>query len=180
MSKIEITRKMMEAAKDYIPLAIKEAWAADCGAKCFDRLAITADEEPMPPMYMVNYGLKSRYLMAVLAGMYFGAEYTPDEKDPALMGVEDYDAWAGSHVLNQIERWKFDAALKSKAFDILYDYKDMEKRISSQISGLLAVQNDFVIRQSEYMANQIKQFPQLLEQMKELQGKGDASGKSNS
>lgn len=175
--KIEITRELLEAARDYVPLAEKEAWVAENAPKCFDRLMITSDDEPLPPMYMVNTGLKSRYLMAALIGLYFGkADWTvSDENEKWLLPVENYDAWAGSHVFNQLERWKRDTELRSKAYDLMYDYKDLEKRFSTQISSLLAVQNDSVVRQAEYTATQIKEtLPAVVEQLKGLQEQKDA------
>ena len=168
--KIELTKELMLGARDYIPLAEKEAWVAENAPKCFDQLAITADDEAMPPMFMVNTGLKSRYLMAALVNLYFRAKKTDaSEADEWLMSVEEYDAWAGSHVFNQLERWKRDGDLKFKAYDLLYDYKDLEKRFSAQISSLLAVQNDPVIRQEQQTATNIKDLPAVLEQLKALQ-----------
>lgn len=169
MEKIEITKEILLAANSYVPLELKEAWAAGNAPKCFDKLSITADGEAMPPMYMVNTGLKSRYLMAALAKLYFGLEYEADAADEELMSIADYDKWAGSHVINQIDRWKRDPDVKSKCFDILYDYRDLEKRFASQIGSLLNVQNDSVLRQSEYMAAQMKELPQVVEQLKGLQ-----------
>ena len=58
--KIELTKELMTAARDYVPLEEKEAWVAENAPRCFDKLAISADDEPLPPMYMVNAGLKSR------------------------------------------------------------------------------------------------------------------------
>ena len=172
--KIEITKELLEAARDYVPLAEKEAWVADAAAKCFDKLAIALDDDPVPPMYMVNTGRKSRYLMAALIGLYFGkTEDIGTDEDPWELPTEVYDAWAGSHVFNQLERWKRDNELKFKAYDLLYDYKDLEKRFATQLSGLLAVQNDSVIRQAEYSSAQMKDLPLLLEQLKELQEKKD-------
>ncbi len=176
----EITKEALLAAADYVPLDVKEAWAAETAPKCFDKLAITADGEAVPPMYMVNTGLKSRYLMAALVRLYLRQEIEADEKDAALMSVDCYDAWASGHPLNQIERWKRDADLRDKCFDLLSDYKDLEKRFSAQIASLLAVQNDPVIRQSEMSRMMVKELPAVLEQLKELQageGKADDDGK---
>ena len=194
--KITLTSEMMERARDYVPLAEKEAWCAENAPRVFDKLAITADGETMPPMYMVNAGLKSRYLMGALTKLYFGVETTQsfavtapvkdaegDGKDEWLMSEADYDRWAGSHVFNQLERMKRDAWHKIKAFDLLADYRDLEKRFSTQISGLLAVQNDPVIRQNELSTAVVKELPQIMQALRELQvvkqggdGDGDSSG----
>lgn len=171
MSKtIELTKEMIQAAKDYVPVAVKEQWVSDCAEKCFDRLSITADGEQMPPMYMVNDSLKARYLMGAFVGMYLGLKYEPDESHALLMSAEDYDKWSGSHVFNQIERLKRDPDVRDKCFDMLYDYRMLEKRLHSSVLGLLTVQNDPVIRQNEMMAAQVKAMPEVLRQIKELRG----------
>ena len=169
--KIILTAEMIQSAKDYIPVGIKEAWVSDNASKCFDRLQITADGEQMPPMYMINESLKARYLMGAFVGMYLGINYMPDDSDPTLMASADYDRWAGSHIFNQIERMKRDPDVRDKCFDLLYDYRALEKRFHSSIIGLLAVQNDSVIRQQDLMATQMKQMPELMRQLKELTGK---------
>ena len=175
--KIEITKEIMLAARDYVPNAEKEAWAAENATKCFDKLSIKgSDGEPAPDMYMVNSGLKARYLMGAFVGMYLGQKFEAEQDGSALMSEADYDRWAGSHAINQIERWKRDADLRDKCYDMLSDFKDLEKRLSAQISGLLSVMNDPVMRQNEYMAAQVKQMPELLEQLKEFQGKVEENG----
>ena len=179
MSKrIELTKEMMEAARDYLPNAVKESWVADNAPKCFDKLSITAaDGEPAPPMYMLNTGLKARYLMGAFIGLYLSIDYEAEsEENGALMTEADYDKWAGSHVLNQVERWKREASLRDKCYDMLADFKDLEKRMSTQINSLLNVMNDTVMRQNDYMSAQLKELPQLLEQLQDLQDrKGEAS-----
>lgn len=171
-----ITREMMLKARDYIPLAEKEAWVQQCADRCFDRLAITVGEDQMPPMFSINTELKSRYLMAALVGLYFGARFESESGNENLMTASEYDAWAIKHPLNQIERWKHDAELKNKCFDLLADYKDLEKRLSAHIGSLLTVQNDFVMRQNQYMDAQMKQMPELVEQLQMLQGKRESDG----
>lgn len=175
-AKKQLTKAIMEQARDYISLAEKEAWVAENAPKCFDKLSITADGKPVPPMYMVNTSLKSRYMMAALVGLYFGEKIEGTSDDKWLMSEKQYDEWAGSHIINQMERMKQDAALRFKTYDIMADYKDLEKRFSAQLSGLLAVQNDSIIRQSEMVDNQVKaELPKLLMQLKEMQEK-DGNG----
>lgn len=172
MEKLIITKEMMEAARDYLTNAEKEAFVAEFATRCFDKLAITGtDGEPAPDMYMVNSGLKARYLMGAFAKLYFGAPFEGDE-----MSEEEYDLWAGSHVLNQVERWKREAELRDKCYDLLADFKDLEKRLSTQINGLLNVMNDTVLRQNDYMAAQVKELPAMLKALQELQeGKGESA-----
>lgn len=166
---ITLTKEMLLAAKSYIPNAEKEMWVADTAAKCFDRLSIAVDGDPVPDMYIINTGLKYRYLMTALVSKYFGMEYEADEKDTALMSEADYDRWASGHVFCEIDRWKRDKDVVDKCFDLLYDYHDLEKRFSSQIASLLGVQNDPVMRQAQYGVAQLKELPKLLTQLRELQ-----------
>ena len=175
MERIEITREMLLAANDYVPNAEKIEWVNTVADRCFDRLAIKVDEENMPPMYMVNYALKSRYLMAALVSLYLHGEFAAEADDELLMSEADFDKWAGGHALCQIDRWKRDAELRDKCFDLLYDYHDLEKRLSTQINGLLAAQNDYVVRQSQQMANAaMNDLPKILDLLKELQDKAEA------
>ena len=173
---MEITKQSLEYARTYVPLREKEAWVAENAAKCFDRLSITSGDDEMPPMYQVNTGLKSRYLMQALAGLYFGDTYYADVKDPAMMSEKGYDDWAGSHVFNQLERLKRDPEIRDKCFDLLTDFRDLEKRFSAQINGLLTVQNDFVLRQSQYVIAQTKELPKIIEQLKALQNGEENDG----
>ena len=171
---IVLTRELIAGAKDYLPDAVKEAWTAENAAKCFDKLQITADGEAMPPMYAVNASLKARYLMAAFAGLYLGAEYEAEADNVALMSVADYDRWAGSHVFNQMERMKRFIEVRDKIFDIIEDYRALEKRFHAAIGNLLTVQNDPVIRQNEVTSNAVKELPEVLKQLEALQ-----AGKEN-
>lgn len=174
---IEVTRDMIIAASDYMPNAEKEAWVTATAKKCFDRLAITSNGETMPEMYMINTGIKSRYLMTALVSKYFHQPYEADTTDDALISEADYDRWAGGHIFGQLERWKKDYDLRNKCFDLLYDFNDLRNRLTSQIMGLLTIQNDSVLRQSQYMDTQFKQLPQIIEQLKELTArKGETDG----
>lgn len=179
MDKKIVTKEMIQEAKDYTTNAFKEAWCKDIAPRCFDRLAITADDEPMPPMYMVNEGLKKRYLMTAFVKGYLMRAYEPDKNDDMLMSEKDYDAWAGGHVFCQLERLKKDKDICDKCYDILYDYREMEKRLSAQISGLLNAQNDFVQRQSQLMTAQLKELPQVREQLEELIKRREKDGAEN-
>ena len=170
---VEITREMLTAARDYVPLSEKEAWAAESAAKCFDRLEITAGGERLPAMYAVNSSRRSRYLMGALAGLYFGVSFDAEEGDPALMREDCYDAWAGGHVLNQLERWKRDPEARNKCFDLAADFKDLEKRFSAQLMNLLNVQNDPVARQNELTAAAVRELPGVLGEIRALRGNSE-------
>ena len=179
MDKKILTKEMIQEAEDYTPNAFKKAWCGETAPKCFDRLAITADGEPMPPMYMVNEGLKKRYLMTVFVKGYLKQECEPDSGDEALMSEADYDRWAGSHVFCQMERLKKDKDICDKCYDMLYDFRELDKRLSAQISGLLNAQNDFVQRQNQLMSAQFMQLPQVKEQLEEMIKRRKKDGAEN-
>lgn len=170
-SKITITEKMLLSARDYVPYEEKEAWVNETASKCFDRMLITVDDDSMPPMFKVNVGLKNRYLMAAFASLYMRVEFESDPSDATLMSVAEYDKWASGHVFNQIERWKKDLELRDKCYDLLADFKSLEKWLMSEMNGLLDVQNDAVLRQSQINTLAFKELPTLLEELKELQNK---------
>lgn len=164
-----VTKQMILDARSYVPIAEKEAWIIDAASKCFDRLSISVDDEPMPEMYMVNTALKSRYLLTFLVSKYFGLEYEADPKDEALMSEAEYDSWASGHIFGEIDRWKKELDVRNKCYDLMYDFHNVEKWMTSQIMGELNVRNDFVLRQSQYMDNQVRQMPEIMEQFRSLQ-----------
>lgn len=173
MERFEVTRERMEAARDYMPLKEKEAWLDKVAAHCMDVLKIRVEDADMPDMYMANSGKKSRFLMAALLGYYFGeADVKPDE----LMDYEQYDRYAGSHIVSQIERWKSDLSLRNKCYDLLSDWRDLTMRLGCTISGLLEVQNDTVLRQNMAMNDEMAKLPGLMEELRKL---GEAREKTN-
>lgn len=173
-----LTKNMMLSARTYLPLAEKMTFVNENAPKCFDRLQISAGDDAMPPMYMENTALKSRYLMFALLVKYFHLLVnveTENEKPGELLAEEDFDYFAGGHIFSQIERFKSDAALRDRCFDLLNDYRDLERRMNAQISGLLAVQNDPVMRQSMLMRADMMVLPGLMDELKKLSGqKGGA------
>ena len=179
MEKFELTKETLLRARTYVPLEEKMAFVDENASKCFDRLQISADNDAMPPMYMENTALKSRYLMYALAVKYLRlaveSEFVKDEPS-ALLTVNEYDRFAGAHVLNQIQRFKSDAETRDICFDLLTDYADFEKRFNAQIHGLLTVQNDAVMRQSMMMKADMAQMPALLGEIKKLGEKKDGEG----
>lgn len=166
-----LTKDTMLAARTYLPLAEKMALVNENAPKCFDRLQIAADDDAMPTMYMENTALKSRYLMYALAAKYFGFEVETEQENGVpsdLLTEEEYDYYAGGHIFSQIERFKSDAALRDRCFDLLSDYRDLERRMNAQIAGLLNVQNDPVMRQSMLMRADMSALPVLMEELKKL------------
>ncbi len=173
MEKFVLTREIMIAARDYIPLDEKEQFIDYCAQRCFNAVKITTDgKDEVPDMYMIDTGRKSRYLMTAVVKFYLGLPGIYGEEDnELLMTVDQYDRFAGSHVLNQIKSWQSDKALRQKCFDILADYYDLEKRFTNHLMGLLSVQNDSVVRQSLMMSAELEKLPEAIDEFKKLSEK---------
>lgn len=147
-----ITDEQMANVNTYVPLIVKQGVAENIASKCFDKLEVSASmgdqTMPMPPMYKENMNRKSRYLMGILVRLYLGGEFEPVEDDDSemLMSMDEYDKWAGGHILKQIERFKQDTKLRDTCYDMLADYKDFEKRVNCEINSLMNVMNEPVQR----------------------------------
>ena len=167
MEKYELTKKTIMEARTYLPLAEKMEFLSNA-QNCFDRLRITDGKEEMPPMWKENAGLKARYLMRVLLVNYLGISC--EEESDYLITEAEYDKYAGSHIIMQIERFKRDADKDARdtAYDLLSDYFHLEKSFQSEINALLGVQNDSIIRQQQMTKEAVALLPSIIEQLKEL------------
>lgn len=147
----KITVEQIEKANEYVPFIEKEKFVNSVADKCFDRLQISADSGdeniPIPPMYKENSGLKMRYAMGAFVKLYLKEDFESVEGEEYLMSLDDYDRYAGGHIFNQIERMKNgNADLRNKCFDLLQDYKVLEKMLNTEVYSLLQVMNEPVNR----------------------------------
>lgn len=177
MAKIILTEQDVLKAKSYIPIMEKEKWVQTAAPVCIDKMMIAAKEGdfnlPMPAMFKDNLQRKSRCLMTAFVVMYLGRKI--DITDDGMMGADDYDRYAGSHVFNQLERLKGKAEVRDKVFDILSDYRDLEKRLNTEVYNLMQIQNDGVSRQMAMM--QMQTTPEALQSgMAELKKLTDQLG----
>lgn len=156
-TRFEVTEEIMEKASTYIPVMLKEAVAASYAYACVREtrdiwnFAKVLNEETeqfdpteqdlfgIPPTYCENTQMKSRVLMGVMLTSYLHIKASTDD---ILCSIDEYDGWAGAHIMNQIERFKTNPKFKSKAFDILSDYKDMERRLNAAIYAVCKDLND--------------------------------------
>lgn len=156
-TRFEITEQIMEKASTYMPLMLKEAVAASYAYACVREtqniwdfakvLNGDADQfDPteqdlygLPPTYCENTQMKSRVLMGVLLTSYL---HVKDSSDDILCSIDEYDGWAGAHIMNQLERFKTNPKFKSKVFDIMSDYKDLERRLNAAIYAVCKDIND--------------------------------------
>ena len=148
---MENMEKIMQEAEAYVPISKKAEYVNYCAERCFDKLDITATSgndtlSAMPPMWKENPELKARYMMGGLLKLYLKQNPQTDENDEWLLTEQEYDRWAAAHILNQIERMKSNASLRDKCFDLLQDYKTLEKMLNTEVYGLIRVMNDSVSR----------------------------------
>lgn len=149
MERVTITEEMVNNAVSYAPIRMKEEFIDYCYMRCLNKVSVDLDAEggsAMPNMYMENTFLKARYLMSALAVMYLGfkrEELEMEENDLWLMSESEYDRFARSHVIGQLNRFRHaDIGLKDKVFDLLRDYGDLERRMNSAVRSGLSVMND--------------------------------------
>ena len=150
-NEFRITEETMRKAETYIPLTMKEMIANDMARACVKRTGLIrpfgTEAEPegewgVSPVYCESPSSKARVMMTVLMVMYLKIW---GEDTPYLCEIEAFDQWAGAHVLNQLERFKA-GPFREKAFDILSDYREMEKCLNSAIYAVLRELNDPVKR----------------------------------
>lgn len=160
--RIIITPEMLEKASDYIPLLERqemlESIARVCVVKVKMDVKLTGTDEvvSMPERYQEHRIMTKMCLMGVLALKYLHVDY--DGEDRSLqMPANIYDHWAGSHVLNQIEKLRSDKTVGDKAFRILKDYRDFCNDLYREIDILLGHQNDVVYRMMDAMNASIRQ-----------------------
>lgn len=150
-NKFEITEEIMENASTYMPLALKEVIAISKARDCIKEtnsiqpLGVDGTfhgEYALKPIYCESPSTKARIMMTCL--MVFYLKIWPDSTD-MICAIDDYDNWGGAHVLNQIERFK-STKYREKAFDIISDYREMEKHLNSAVYSVLREMNEPVKR----------------------------------
>lgn len=146
--KFKVTDELLCAANDYIPLSRKVSIARLIAPKCIEK-SKTAEQNQkgleflaLPTLWMDDLEMKSLYTMSVLLTEYLKIEIPEDFTD------ETYDRYASAHILNQLERFKSNAQLKDKVFDLLNDFKDFKKILDTEIFNEKEVRNDPVARLS--------------------------------
>ena len=150
---ITITEQDVLNASSYIPISAKEKFTRAIAFLCLEPEEIKVDDTPLPVMFRENKKIKSQYLMGILAVL-LGKGFTNEKLKPSgeemglCMEESEYDAWAASHVFNQLERLKKckNAEVVNKLFDILYDYKAFEMMLTGAIRDELEARNDPINR----------------------------------
>lgn len=149
-AKFEITKEILMGAKCYVPLQEKERFARIVAERCCDvatsRFSYGGAEILAPEMRVENFGLRQRYMMGALYAVYLGVPYEPVKDTEWCMAQDDYNWAASTFPMNRLERFKSDAALRDKIFDLLRDYKELERMVSVEIGNVLTTNNDVVAR----------------------------------
>ena len=168
---VTITPEAVANAKSYVPVGEKQMVSRAVAFFCCEAIRPDGAESmkelpPLPMMVQENRKLRQQFQMGLLAD-YLGAEYPLEiavmtdadgkEQETPLthcMAEEEYDRWAGSHVMNQLERLKKakDHDVADKVFDILYDYKNYENMISVAIRDYMEQMNNGFNRVAEYVS----------------------------
>lgn len=147
----KITKEIMDKADTYIPIAVKEIIASDMARACVKETNLIRPHDQKPqydgayglaPNYCESPSSKARVMMTVLLSLYL---HVWSDDTPLLCDISQYDQWAEAHVLNQLERFKA-GEYREKAFDLLADYREMERYLNSAIYSVLRELNDPVKR----------------------------------
>lgn len=163
-------KEVFAKANAYVPLMEKAAIVSHCAERCIDRVVVDTGERfrgDVPPMYRENGQRKRRYLMGILARAYLRLDFDGCEEDKWLMSADDYDLVGGVQLVNQIDRMKKQSdTLRDKAYDLLADYRDLEKMLNTEINANLAVMNDVVARMA--MSSAAAMTPESMKELVEL------------
>lgn len=139
-----------DKARSYVPIAEKEAFIRSVSDNCFDRIAIGGGNgEEVPPMWKENGFIRQKYLAGALVKLYFGLEYATEAGDEWLPTDEEYDRIMANCPMNQIERIRKsskDQGVRDKCYDLIYDFKALERLLSGEIAGMRPAANDLLTR----------------------------------
>ena len=151
----------------YIELAAKTEWVSLVSDSCMDKVELSYMGETLPIMYMENADKKSRLLLGFFLRLYLNWNWEHGEGEEAidewLVPYDVYDKWMRGHIFAQIEKFKSDKDVKDICFNLLSEYKDVERRLNNEIYGKLQVKNDPVTRQ--IMQQQMSMTPEAIEQL---------------
>lgn len=98
-----------------------------------------------------NPAKRWRYMMGVLLKFYLGTEFEAVEGERWLMSQDDYDRAASKHPMNELERLKSDAGARNAVFDLLRDFKDLDRLVGNEIAARCAAYNDLLPRLVELL-----------------------------
>lgn len=144
--KFKVTEEMVRNANHYIPISKMSAIASVIAPLCIKKSKTAKQNEKgleflaLPTLWVDDQEKKDLYKMSILLMEYLKVQIPDDFTDA------HYDFYGSAHVLNQLERFKSNAELKDKVFDLLGDFKRFEKMLHTEIENEKVVRNDPVAR----------------------------------
>lgn len=170
MEHFELTKELMTKAITYMPLAEKTIYAELIARRCLKPIKPLSEKDNIDSFLVIPSVVgedilqKEQMLLNVLLSHYFDIKLSQ-------MNTKLYDKYMGSHFLNQLERFKGDPEYKTKAFDILADFKVIKKMVDIEIYNLKTKENDIAERIlkgiSLWSAEKMTNDPEYLKKMTE-------------
>ena len=176
-------------ANDYIPLVTKQGLVNTLAPLCVVNVKIGGNgsgDQALPDRAQEDTFSKARALMGVFLRFYLNIEFEGWAEDLRI-AANLYDVYAGSHIMNQLERLKSESSCRNKIFDMLSDYKQFTSMLNTEIFSILSHKNDVVGRINMVMNAAVdpERMRELVDSLKELreagetgEGVGDAGGES--
>lgn len=152
-----VTKEMIENATDYLPLRQKTLIARNqaitCVRKTEETTGIRTNDGnilPLPPRYAPDDEVRAILEMSIFTALYLKCEPVQENGDVTMDG-DTYDYYAGSHIFGQLNHMKgelgrTDPELKTKIVNMLADFNDYQKRLTSAIRAQMTLYNDPVDR----------------------------------
>lgn len=173
VEQVELTEEDILRATTYLPILDKAAMAQVLAQTCIQKMnlgipvekaeADTGEKDdafsiPLPAMYREDTLVRTLTSTFVLLYFYLKRPDITSQYDPnkgMMLSANDYDRYP--NLLTQVERMKAsskDREVRDRAYALLADYKDFEKRLGAEIYSLLSVQNDVCTRLTQMMTMQ--------------------------
>lgn len=132
-------------ANTYLDMPTKRTLIDQIAEKCIVEIKID-DEKQLnilvaPKMCGVDEDLKAMLLMSVFLSGYLNIEI-----DGETFNGKTYDFYAGSHIFNQLEKFKLDKDTRDIVYTIMNDYRDFVRLVDSEIKKQLSAKNDILNR----------------------------------
>ena len=195
---ITISAEDIQNARTYMPLEVKDLVASQIAVWCVqpDKPDAQHQSEDAPPMYHEKRGLRHLLMMGVLARFYLRRDFDTEDvtvtdadghevdKVPIdyYMSIPAYNEWAGSFVVNQMERLKKNKEISDRVYDLLYDFKAFENMVYGAIRDEADRRNDPVLRASAYFSGSVSPdyLKSMVDELEEIQNrvKGLTSAKT--
>ena len=158
-------------AETYMPIGLKAKTAKAIAVSSVSvvnvNMDITDDEgkktqRSLPPRYTEDVVTKMAWQLRMLLVFYLKQDLGSEN-----MTAEMYDEWGKVAVFNQLDRLKQskNSEVRNRVYDILDDFRELCKMVSTEIAMELAVRNDPFNRLAVWVTEQIS--PELISRLKE-------------